>query len=415
MSTEMADAGRRWPSEDGSHAPYRVFTDPDVYAREQERIFRGETWSFVALEAEIPNVGDFKSTYIGDTPVVVTRGDGGVLHAWVNRCAHRGAKVCRHSRGNARDFTCIYHQWAYNPAGDLLGVPFRRGLKSMAGMPADFQVADYGLQKLRVETYRGLVFATFSDKTEALETYLGAEMRPWIDRIFCKPIVFLGVLRQRMNSNWKLYFENIKDPYHGHLLHLFHNSFNIGRPNMDVANVIDARHGLHSIIAAILNEASKDTSIYKDNRVTTFKDEVKLQDPEIVRMREEFDLPVTNHIQSIFPSLVIQQIHNTLACRQILPRGPGSFELVFHLFGYEDDDAELRDMRILQANLVGPAGYISMEDGEATELVQAAVTPDPNHESTMLMGYGAPEGARSLITEQLLRSFWSGYRTIMEA
>ena len=415
MSTEMADAGRRWPSEDGSHTPYRVFTDPDVYAREQERIFRGETWSFVALEAEIPNVGDFKSTYIGDTPVVVTRGDGGVLHAWVNRCAHRGAKVCRHSRGNARDFTCIYHQWAYNPAGDLLGVPFRRGLKSMAGMPADFEVADYGLQKLRVETYRGLVFATFSDKTEALETYLGAEMRPWIDRIFCKPIVFLGVLRQRMNSNWKLYFENIKDPYHGHLLHLFHNSFNIGRPNMDVANVIDARHGLHSIIAAILNEASKDTSIYKDNRVTTFKDEVKLQDPEIVRMREEFDLPVTNHIQSIFPSLVIQQIHNTLACRQILPRGPGSFELVFHLFGYEDDDAELRDMRILQANLVGPAGYISMEDGEATELVQAAVTPDPNHESTMLMGYGAPEGARSLITEQLLRSFWSGYRTIMEA
>ncbi|HKR88254.1 MAG TPA: Rieske 2Fe-2S domain-containing protein [Phenylobacterium sp.] len=413
MDTDTAHACRRWPTEDGRHTPYRVFTDPDVYTREQERIFRGKTWSFVALEAEIPNVGDFKSTYVGDTPVVVTRGKEGVLHAWVNRCAHRGAKVCRQARGNARDFTCIYHQWAYGPAGDLLGVPFRRGLKSMSGMPADFDMGGHGLQKLRVETYRGLVFVTFSDETEPLETYLGAEMLPWIDRVFCKPVVFLGVLRQRMNSNWKLYFENIKDPYHGHLLHLFHNTFNIGRPNMDVANAIDARHGLHSIIAAIKNEASKDTSIYKDNRVTTFKDDVRLQDPEIVRMRTEFDLPVTNHIQSIFPSLVIQQIHNTLACRQILPRGPGSFELVFHLFGYEDDDDELRDMRILQANLVGPAGFISMEDGEATELVQAAVTPDPNHESTMLMGYGAPEGARSLITEQLLRSFWSGYRAIM--
>lgn len=403
-----------WPSEDGTKAPYRVFTESDVYEREQERIFRGKTWSFLALEAELPEAGDYKSTYIGDTSVVVTRAEDGGLHAWVNRCAHRGAKVCRHARGNARDFTCIYHQWAYSPNGDLIGVPFRRGLKGMAGMPKDFDLTNHGLQKLRVESYRGIIFATFRDDTEPLQDYLGAEMRPWIDRLFHKPVTFLGVLRQRINANWKLYFENVKDPYHGHLLHLFHNSFNIGRPNMDVANAIDQRHGLHSIIAAIRSEASKDTTIYKDNRVTTFREDVKLRDPEMIRMREEFDRPITNHIQSIFPSLVIQQIHNTLACRQILPKGPGSFELVFHLFGYEDDDEELREMRVLQANLIGPAGFISMEDGEATELVQAAVTSDPAHHSSMLMGHGSPEGALSLITEELLRSFWRGYREIMK-
>jgi anthranilate 1,2-dioxygenase large subunit len=227
--------------------------------------------------------------------------------------------------------------------------------------------------------------------------------------------VYLGCTRQYSKSNWKLYFENVKDPYHGHLLHLFHNSFNIGRPNMDVASALDARHGLHSAIVAIKTEKSKDASIYKENEVTTFKEDATLEDSEVIRMYEEFELPVTNQIQSIFPSLVVQQIHNTLAARQIIPKGTGEFELVFHLFGYEDDSEELREMRLLQANLIGPAGYISMEDGEATELVQAAVSPTGGTaKSMMLMGYGAPEGHSSLITEELLRAFWRGYAEIME-
>jgi len=408
-------AALQWPSEDGVTVPYRVFTDDDVYAREQDRIFRGKTWVFLGLDAEIPNQGDYKSTYVGDTSVVLVRTIDGSAAAWVNRCVHRGAKVCRHARGNVRNFTCVYHQWQYGLDGKLLGVPFRKGLKEMQGMPADFSVGDHALQPLRVESYRGLVFGSFSDEVEPLYEYLGEQMRPWLDRVLHKPIVFLGTLRQQMKSNWKLYFENVKDPYHGHLLHQFHNSFNIGRPNMDVASALDDRHGLHSAIVAVKTEKSKDASIYKDNVVSTFKEDAKLQDAEVIRMREEFELPVTNQIQSIFPSLVVQQIHNTLAARQILPKGPGGLELVFHLFGYEDDDEELRNMRLLQANLIGPAGYISMEDGEATELVQAAVSPvGGTASSMMLMGYGAPERHSSLITEELLRAFWRGYRVIME-
>ena len=58
----------------GCRIPYSVFTDDSFYKAEQEHLFRGPTWNFVALEAEVPNPGDFKSTFIGDTPVVVTRG-----------------------------------------------------------------------------------------------------------------------------------------------------------------------------------------------------------------------------------------------------------------------------------------------------------------------------------------------------
>ena len=162
-----------FPRADGSRIPYKVYSSQELYDLEQERIFRGPVWSFVALEAEIPNPGDFKSTFVGDTPVVVTRNDDASLSTWVNRCAHRGAMVCRAARGNARSHVCAYHQWSYDTRGNLRGVPFRNGIKGSPGMPADFNPKDHGLQQLRADSYRGLIFATFSDRALSLYDYLG--------------------------------------------------------------------------------------------------------------------------------------------------------------------------------------------------------------------------------------------------
>ena len=173
-----------FPRGDGSRIPYGVYSSPEVYQLEQERIFRGPIWSFVAMEAEIPRPNDFKSTFVGDAPVVVTSDADGIFSAWVNRCAHRGAIVCRAARGNAPNFTCAYHQWSYDCGGNLRGVPFRNGLKGIGGMPADFDPTQYGLEQLRVESYRGLVFATFSNRTPSLADYLGPRMRERLDRIF---------------------------------------------------------------------------------------------------------------------------------------------------------------------------------------------------------------------------------------
>lgn len=113
MSTVEAPASLEEQAIEGNacRVPYRVFTDRHYYEREQEKIFRGEAWSFVALEAEIPNSGDYKSTYIGDTPVIVTRDADGAVNVMQNRCAHRGALVCRELRGNTPNLECVYHQW----------------------------------------------------------------------------------------------------------------------------------------------------------------------------------------------------------------------------------------------------------------------------------------------------------------
>ena len=402
-----------FPNADGSRVPYKVFSSEEIYALEQERIYRGPTWNFLGLEAEIPNPGDYKSSFIGDTPVVMTRTEDGTLAAWVNRCAHRGAMVCRQSRGNALSHSCVYHQWSFGTKGNLQGVPFRRGQKDVAGMPKDFDPKNHSLHQLRVESYRGLVFASFSDSVAGLATYIGPEMRPYVDRIFCKPIVYLGCTRQYSDSNWKLYLENVKDPYHASLLHLFHTTFNIFRVGMQARCVPDATHGLHSIILAFKADQDKTAGAYKDQQIRSYDEGFRLEDDSILGMVQEYDEVTTNHIQPIFPQLVIQQIHNTLVARQLLPKGPDHFELVFHFFGYEDDTPELRNLRIKQANLVGPAGYISMEDTEATELVQRGTVRDGDKTSVIEMSRSAPDEQGTLITESLIRRFWVGYQALM--
>ena len=420
LATSQPAAAERkvsFPQTDGSQVPYSVFSSQEVYDREQECIYRGPYWSFVALACEIPKLNDFKSTFVGETPVVVTRTADGFA-CWVNRCAHRGAVVCREKYGNAASHTCVYHQWSYACNGDLQGVPFRRGQKSgdvqLIGMTKSFDTKNHGLQKLRAQEYKGLVFATFSDEAPPLPEYIGPEMRPWVDRVFHKPLVYLGCTRQYSKSNWKLYFENVKDPYHASLLHLFHTTFNIFRVGMKARSIPDAKHGLHSLITVTKPKVDADTAAsYAQQNIRSMQEGFQLEDPYLLGQITEFDEDCTNHIQPIFPQLVIQQIHNTLVARQLLAKAPDCFELVFHYFGYEDDTPELREMRLLQANLVGPAGYISMEDTEATELVQRGTIRDGHKSSFMGMGLDRPEQTDSNITESLIRRFWAGYQKAM--
>jgi anthranilate 1,2-dioxygenase large subunit len=294
----------------------------------------------------------------------------------------------------------------------LQGVPFRRGQKDMTGMPADFDPAKHNLHQLRVDSFNGLVFATFSAEAPSLPDYIGPQMRPYVERIFCKPVVYLGCTRQFSDSNWKLYLENVKDPYHASLLHLFHTTFNIFRVGMSAASIPDEATGLHSIIY-VRKSVEQNDEAYKTGQIRSYDDGFRLEDDSILAMHQEYDEITTNHIQPIFPQLVIQQIHNTLVARQLLPKGPDHFELVFHFFGYEDDTPEMRKLRIKQANLVGPAGYISMEDTEATELVQRGTFRDPDKSSVIEMSRAAPDEQKTLITESLIRRFWVGYQGLM--
>jgi len=416
MSAKPSDAFRadHWPQPDvGCSVPYDAFTSPDYYEREQQQIFRGEVWSFVGLDAELAKPGDYKATFIGDTPVIITRDNDGALHAMQNRCAHRGALVCREPRGNADSLQCVYHQWTYDLAGRLRGVPFRKGVRGNGGMPPSFEMSDYGLDRLRVEQVGSMLFATFSDRIAPLRDYLGPMIVDSIDRIFNRPIEVLGDQRQAMNGNWKLYAENTRDPYHASLLHLFHTTFGLYSTSQQSASLIDDTHK-HSMLytKAGTTDTKLDEETYKDSR--SFNVDFTLADPSVLAGRAEFDDGITLVIMSIFPNVVVQQIANTLAVRQTVTRGPGRFELVWTHFGYADDDDEMRAIRIKQSNLIGPAGYISMEDGEAVELVQKAVIRDSDKHSYIAMGGGQACDTAHLVTESAIIGFWENYRAMLD-
>lgn len=281
-------------------------------------------------------------------------------------------------------------------------------------MPADFDPNNHGLQQLRVDTYGGLVFATFSDRAPSLYDYLGPQMRPGLDRLFHKPIAYLGCVRQYSKSNWKLYNDNVRDPYHASLLHAFFSTFNILRAGTRI-EIVGSDDGLHSYLMVFHTEDASGGAAYKDSKVASFKEGLRLEDLSILANIKEFDAVVNNHIQVIFPQVVVTQILNSLAVRQILPKGPNNFELIFYFFGYADDTPEMRMHRIKQANLVGPAGLVSMEDTLATELVQFGTAGSGDSLSIADMGRDASDEqqSRSGIAEIRIRQFWRGYQHLM--
>lgn len=406
--------GLDWPTNDFSRIPFAAYRDEDIYVEEQERIFRGPTWSYLALEAEIPETGDFITTYIGDTPVLVNRQKDGTVSAFVNRCMHRGTMLKRECRGNSKMHTCLYHQWAYDLTGQLRSIPFAKGHMGQGGLPDDFDIKSISLTSMHVESYNGILFGTFSDDTEPLDDYLGAAVRSEFDRVFDRPIRLLGYQRQRIFGNWKLYNDNVRDPNHGALLHMFHATFGLYRPTQQGGVKMDERHR-HNISYSMMgtSDDDADAEAFADTE-KVFDKGFRLSDPSMLQYHKEFPDEVSLTILSVFPNMVMQQITNSLCTRQIQTRGPGELELYWTYFGYEDDDEEMTRHRLNQANLVGPGGLISMEDGEAVELVHKAIKREQDeHAIVEIGGTGAIADHEYLVTEIPIRGFWSYYYELM--
>jgi salicylate 5-hydroxylase large subunit len=397
-ATAPTTLDRHWPAEGVTRVPFWAYSDPQVYEQEMTRIFCGESWAYVGLEVEIPQAGDFKQVTIGDRPVVMVRDEAGAVHVFVNRCAHRGVKFCRVPSGNVQRFTCPYHQWTYDLQGRLRGVPFHRGLKHQGGMPADFSREAYGLEALQVTVRHGAVFASFSAQVESFTDYLGPTMLTYFDRVF-----------DGRPSNWKLMFENIKDPYHASLMHVFLVTFGLFRADQPSAVYMDAT-GRHACLISRRGE-QRATSDTEDIR--NLREDFKLHDPRLLTPVREFPGDATVVLQTLWPNLIIQQQSNTLAMRQIVPRGPGAFELLWTFFGYEDDTEEMTLKRLRQANLMGPAGLVSADDSEVMKLSQDGVAPYAEAAGVIEMGGRDIENTEHMVTEVAIRAFYRYYREVM--
>jgi anthranilate 1,2-dioxygenase large subunit len=405
-----------WPKEQGvQQVPYWIFQRPDIYELEKKKLFGGPTWNFLCLEAELKVAGDFEAVHVGETPVIVVRDVDGEIYAFENRCAHRGSLLALEDRGNVKDFTCVYHAWTHSLQGDLVGIAFKDGIRGRGGIAPGFCMSDHGPKKMRVATLHGLVFGSFDEDVDDIESYLGDAVLSRIARVMegRKPVV-LGRFTQVLPNNWKLYVENTKDSYHASILHTFFTTFELNRLSQRGGIIVSENGGSHVSYSEIDREAEakKASSAYAEQNIRSQSD-LKLADMSLLASFKEFDDDITLQILSVFPNFVLQQIQNALAVRTILPRGTDSMHLKWTYFGFEDDTPEQRKARMKLSNLVGPGGYVSMEDGCIGGFVRRGTKGASDDSAVLAMGGYAVQSSDDRITEASIRGFWAEYRQRM--
>lgn len=187
----------------GYGLPRFFYTDSDVYARDMERVFRRH-WHCLAHDSVVAGAHEFELFDMGPDQVILTRDGDGQLHALLNMCRHKGARVCTEQRGTARSFVCPYHAWTYGNDG---------GLKTARLMGDDFDRSLHGLRKLHLRVVEGLVFVSFAAKP--------LDFAPVADLITrtCGVYGWAGArvaARQTyaMAANWKIAVENYVECYH---------------------------------------------------------------------------------------------------------------------------------------------------------------------------------------------------------
>jgi anthranilate 1,2-dioxygenase large subunit len=408
---------RSWPAEALTRVPTWIYTDKDLFQRELDRFFYGQTWNYVGFECEVPSPGSFKRSWVGMRPVVLTRDVDGSINVIENRCSHRSSMVCWQSRGEATSLTCPYHQWNYDLKGNLLGLPFLRGVLGKGGMPRDFNKTHHGLTKLRVAVRNGVVWASFAADGPSFEEYCGPQILKWYDRMFAgRELVVLGHSRQTIKGNWKLYHENIRDSYHATILHSFFVTFGVWRADMEFFNDT-TENGRHEFAVTRYSDNVAQQRNEVTHEIREIKEGLTLRDPTLFKPIDEFgDRMFT--IFNIFPSAHFQQYGNALVTRHIIPKSVDEIELCWTQFGYADDSEDLRVMRLKQANIIGPAGFVSAEDGEIIEFVQQTVnskdTSRDNSQYVLKMGGNDIDlPNNTMADESLLRSFLQFYRQEM--
>ena len=208
------DAGTTDLAESVFRHPVSSYTDPARLAREQSRLF-GQEPLLMAMSCQIPNAGDYITDDHSGIPIVVVRGEDGMVRAFRNACRHRGARVAR-GAGCSKALTCPYHGWTYALDGRLKGIPDKRSFPGV-------DPAQHGLQALPVAERDGMVWVRPSPSADGgtsldiaghlgrLDAELGSYGLAGYHHYETR------IIQRKMN--WKLVIDTFLEPYHLGVLH----------------------------------------------------------------------------------------------------------------------------------------------------------------------------------------------------
>lgn len=396
----------------------RIWSDEALYQQELRRVF-APSWLFLAHESQLDKPGDFVTTYMGEDPVIVVRGKDRRVRAFLNTCRHRGMRLCRADAGATKKFTCSYHGWAYDLDGSLVNVP------NSAAYPEHFDTADWGLREVaRVESHRGLVFATWNPKAPALSEALGDMawyMDAFLDRDPEGTEAVGGVTKWVLQGNWKLAAEQFaSDWYHVNMAHasaLMVMSPTGKGPKTEIANTPGRQftspqgHGAGFPVHP--------RSRFDDRSVHEYYDYGALRE----RLGDaRVEGPMTTGHATVFPNFSYLPVNGTI--RVWHPKGPDRMEVWTWVLVDRSMPEEVKHAQ-LQYNLrtFGPSGIFEQDDGENWSEIQAVsrgfVTQDT--ELNYQMGLGGhtdddpdyPGRVGELYSDNAALGFYGRWRDLM--
>ena len=177
---------------------------------------------------------------------------------------------------------------------------------------------------------------------------------------------------------------------------------------------MDAKHR-HACMVSRRNEGAASGLAEVTQGVTSFRADMQLNDARLLDVVPEpwWGGPSVV-MMTLFPSLIIQQQVNSLSTRHIQPAGPGVFDFVWTHFGFADDSEEMTRRRLRQANLFGPAGFVSADDGEVIEFVQQAFSANPHARTVSELDGRDVKATDHMVTETLIRGMYGYWREVME-
>lgn len=341
----------------------KVYTDPQVYQAELETVF-AKSWLLLGHESQIPQPGNFFSSYMGEDPVIMVRQRDGSIAAFLNQCRHRGMKVCRSDIGSTRSFLCPYHGWSYDLAGELRAVPHEEQYGS------NFDKKQWSLRRVpRLEVYKGLVLANWDPDALDLVEYLAGSayyLDCMVDRLEGGSEVIGGVHKWTVNCNWKMPAEQAaSDMYHAGTAHVSAvqafaaDGYDPKLHSMDQRDGAQywtpGGHGGGYFFAERPNPAIWLDPLAKKWLSDTFEDAKKRIGPDRAAR-------VSGH-NTVFPNMSWLVGTNTL--RVWHPRGPNKTEIWAWVVVDRAAPPEVKDaFRRGALRSFGPSGMLEQDDGE---------------------------------------------------
>jgi choline monooxygenase len=258
----------------------RFYTEASVLELENRNVF-ARTWQLAGNAAQVREAGQFFTTTVGGEPLLVVRGNDGILRAMSNVCRHRAGPVAR-GEGKRPVLQCGYHGWTYSLDGKLATTPEFEGVQG-------FDRASCALPQFRVGIWNELVFVNLDAGLESLTEFLGELLRDMPGHDYSG----FQLARRKtweLDCNWKVYVDNYLEGYHIPIVHpgLFRE--------LDYPNYRTETRRLYSIQVAPTRRPERIRTSGGDDEVRYFW---------------------------IFPNLMLNVYPDNFSTNLIVPLGPG--------------------------------------------------------------------------------------------